>query len=302
MPVPDFQSLMLPVLREVADGTTRKASDIGDSVAKKLRLTDADLEQRQASGQTVFYNRSRWALSYLFRAGLLARPERARYRITERGLEALANVPDRLTIKYLKQFPEYQWLAKDSPAKDSNADLESTTDSTPSELIEGGYEILRAELAASILEQIAACSPAFFEQLVVDLLLAMGYGGSMADAGSAVGQSGDGGIDGIIKEDRLGLDAVYIQAKRWQGTVGSPVVQGFAGSLDGRRAKKGVLITTSQFSPEAHRFVASIEKRIVLIDGSHLADLMIDYGVGVTEVATYSVKRLDADYFENGDL
>jgi len=156
---------------------------------------------------------------------------------------------------------------------------------SPAELIETSYQALRKDLAAQILTAIKGCSPSFFERLVVELLLAMGYGGSMADAGSAVGQSGDGGIDGIIKEDRLGLDAVYVQAKRWDGTVGRPVVQSFVGSLEGKRARKGVMISTSQFSKDAHDFVAGIEKRIVLIDGEKLADLMIEYGIGVTEVA-----------------
>jgi restriction system protein len=165
-------------------------------------------------------------------------------------------------------------------------------------MIEGGYASMRAELAADLISQIKACSPEFFEQLVVDLLVAMGYGGSRADAGHAVGGSGDGGIDGIIKEDRLGLDAVYIQAKRWEGSVGGPVVQAFAGSLMGQKASKGVMITTSHYTKDAQAYVEKIEKKIVLIDGPRLAELMIDFGIGVTEVASYSIKRLDSDYFE----
>ncbi|MBC6937830.1 MAG: hypothetical protein DWB42_18655 [Chloroflexi bacterium] len=168
---------------------------------------------------------------------------------------------------------------------------------TPEEILEASYQDLRTDLAKELLERVKACSPRFFEKLVVDLLLAMGYGGSRKDAGAAIGQSGDGGIDGIIKEDRLGLDIVYVQAKRWDGTVGRPVVQAFAGSLEGFRARKGVFITTSTFSKDAREYVERIEKKIVLIDGEQLAQFMIDYGIGVTEVATYTVKKADQDYF-----
>lgn len=303
MPVPDFQSAMLPILRELSDGKTRTAPDICNSAAAALGLNDDDLTELLPSGkQTTWDNRSRWAVTYLAQAGLLARPKRAHYQITERGREALAKVPDRLTVKYLEQFPEFQDFKNRSRTKDTDVVPVVVTDSTPSELIESGYQILRAELAHAILEQVAACSPTFFEQLVVDMLVAMGYGGSRADAGRAVGQSGDEGIDGIIKEDRLGLDAVYIQAKRWEATVGRPQLQAFAGSLDGQRARKGVFITTSAFSKDARDYAERIEKSIVLIDGERLSELMIDYGVGVAEVASYSIKRLDTDYFESGDL
>ena len=173
---------------------------------------------------------------------------------------------------------------------------------TPSDMIEGGYQTLRAELGLQLLDQVMACSPEFFERLVVDLLVAMGYGGSRADAGKAVDKSGDGGIDGIIKEDRLGLDTVCIQAKRWENVVGGDRVQAFAGSLDGAKASKGVIITTSHFSPAAKAYVEKIAKRIVLIDGPRLAELMMDFGIGVTEEATYSVKKLDGDYFEGDSL
>jgi restriction system protein len=170
---------------------------------------------------------------------------------------------------------------------------------TPQEALEESFKLLRASLAQDLLERIKAASPSFFENLVVELLVSMGYGGSREDAGEAVGRSGDGGIDGIIKEDRLGLDFIYVQAKRWNATVGRPDIQAFAGSLEGQRARKGVFITTSQFTREAYDYVSRIEKRIVLIEGAELAELMIDYGVGVTEVATYQIYRLDADYFDD---
>ena len=304
MAVPDFQSLMVPVLKACADGTTIKAAEVSHRVATALSLTEADLAELLPSGKgKLFYDRAAWARSYLTHAGLLRQPKRAFYEITDRGRQALAANLDRIDTKYLKQFPEFQvFIAPSKPAGTTGDGTKGTdhgdSDQSPLEMIEGGYASMRAELAANLIDQVKACSPEFFEQLVVDLLVAMGYGGSRADAGHAVGGSGDGGIDGIIKEDRLGLDAIYLQAKRWEANVGRPTVQSFAGSLDGQQARRGVMITTSQFTQEAHDFVAKIEKKIVLIDGPRLAELMIDFGIGVTEVASYSIKRLDSDYFE----
>jgi restriction system protein len=281
MAVPDFQSLMIPVLKACSDGTILTTAEVNDRVAAALGLTDADLAELLPSGQ----------------------PKRAFYAITDRGHQTLAAHLDAIDTKYLRQFPEFQaFLARSKPAGTTGDGKKGThpddTDQSPLEMIESGYGSIRAELAANLIDQVKACSPAFFEQLVVDLLVAMGYGGSRADAGHAVGGSGDGGIDGIIKEDRLGLEAVYIQAKRWESSVSRPTVQSFAGSLDGQRARKGVIITTSQFTQEARDFVDKIEKKIVLIDGPRLAELMIDFGIGVTEVASYAIKRLDTDYFE----
>lgn len=193
---------------------------------------------------------------------------------------------------FLRQYPEFvQFRRARRPAAGEEID------ETPEEILESSYQNLRRDLAKELLERIMSCSPTFFEGLVVDLLVAMGYGGSRIDAGQAVGQSHDGGIDGIIKEDKLGLDVVYVQAKRWEATVGRPKVQTFAGSLEGLRARKGVLITTSQFSQEARDYVKRIEKRIVLINGEQLAELMIDHGIGTTEVASYPLKKVDLDYF-----
>ena len=207
--------------------------------------------------------------------------------------------PDKINVKFLKQFSEFvefQNLSRQSARTGTEVETEEL-DETPEETLESSYQNLRRNLAQELLDRVKKCSPRFFENLVVDLLVAMGYGGSRKDAGQAVGQSGDGGIDGIIKEDKLGLDVVYIQAKRWEGTVGRPVAQAFAGSLEGQRARKGVLITTSQFSQDAKDYVSRIEKKIVLIDGEQLAQLMIDHGIGVAEVATYTVKKMDLDYF-----
>lgn len=300
MAVPDFQSLMIPVLKACADGATVRASEVSQRVATALLLTDADLAELLPSGKgKLFYDRAAWARSYLLHAGLLSQPKRAFYEITDRGRQALDAGLDRVDVKYLKQFPEFQAFIAPKPGGGGGGTVDPIdVDQNPLEMIEGGYASIRAELAATLISQVKACSPEFFEQLVVDLLVAMGYGGSRADAGRAVGGSGDGGIDGIIKEDRLGLDAVYLQAKRWEGSVGGPVVQAFAGSLMGQKANKGVMITTSHYTEGARDYVEKIEKKIVLIDGPRLAELMMDFGIGVTEVASYSIKRLDSDYFE----
>jgi restriction system protein len=231
---------------------------------------------------------------------------RGRFRITERGLSELRAAPQRIDLRYLKKFPELADFRKrgqqdeldngDTAAGEALAVVEATNQ-TPREVLEASYQILRRDLAQDLLEQIKKKPPIFFEQLVVDLLVAMGYGGSRKEAGERVGRSGDGGIDGIIKEDKLGLDYVYIQAKRWDRTVGRPDVQGFAGALDEQKARKGVMISTATFSQDARRYVERIEKKIVLIDGELLTQLMIDYNVGVAEEQTYIVKKVDLDYF-----
>ena len=223
---------------------------------------------------------------------------RGKYRITPRGLDVLRTAPDSLNIKFLMQFPEFAASRHSTHQINGNEDdTASAHIQTPEETLEASYQNLRRSLAQELLDKIKQASPAFFETLVIDLLVAMGYGGSRRDAGEAVGRSGDDGIDGIIKEDKLGLDAIYVQAKRWEGSVGRPVVQAFAGSLEGHRARKGVLITTSQFSQDARDYVRRIEKKIVLIDGELLTQLMIDHNIAVTEEASYVVKRIDQDYF-----
>lgn len=305
MPVPDFQSLMLPLLLLTGDGQEHTMSETIDVMAREFQLTPEERNELLPSGrQRRLHNRVGWAKTYLKKAGLLEDKGRGRFRITGRGREVLKSRPAAINMKFLEQFPEYndfvtlssdeEETRSEKPAKPAAVE---ESGETPEEVLESSYQELRRKLAEELLERIKACSPQFFEKLVVDLLVAMGYGGSRKDAGQAVGQSGDEGIDGIIKEDRLGLDVVYIQAKKWKDTVGRPTVQAFAGSLEGQRARKGVLITTSQFSKEAREYVRQIEKKIVLIDGADLSRFMIDFGVGVTEVASYTVKRLDLDYF-----
>ena len=305
MTVPDFQSFMLPLLKFTADRVEHKQSEAADALSRHFDITESDRREMLPSGrQTRFDNRIAWAVVYLRKAGFLESPRRGKFRITERGAEILKSNPSRIDIKFLMEHgdPEFREFHRPSHQAGDHEERnheESTTDiRTPREVLEAGYQELRRDLAQELLKRIKSCSPRFFEQLVVDLLVEMGYGGSYKDAGQAVGQSGDGGVDGIIKEDKLGLDAIYIQAKRWEGTVGRPVVQAFAGSLEGHRARKGVLITTSQFSLDAQDYVTRIEKKIVLIDGEELAKLMMDYGIGVAADAIYELKRLDTDYFE----
>jgi restriction system protein len=299
MAVPDYQGLMLPLLKMVSDGQEHSLSVLVDALAVQLKLTDDDKKEMLPSGsQTTFYSRVGWARTYMKMACLLESTGRGTIRITQRGLDLLRSNPASINAKFLAQYPEFMEFKGASRHSNKRSEVEYEEPAqTPEEMLEASYQSLRQNLAHELLERIKGCSPRFFEILVVDLLVAMGYGGSRRDAGQAVGQSGDGGIDGIIKEDKLGLDVVYIQAKRWETTVGRPVVQTFAGSLEGQRARKGVLITTSQFSQEAKDYVNKIEKKIVLIDGEQLAQFMIDHGIGVTEVASYTIKKADLDYF-----
>jgi restriction system protein len=287
---------MLPVLRIAADEQEHVAAEAVQELAEQFRLSPDERRQLLPSGrQAIFDNRVGWARTYLTKALLLESTSRGRFRITKRGLQVLASAPSAINVRFLTQFPEFVEFRSPSRKAESQPDAELET---PEELLEVSYQNLRLSLAQDLLERVKKCSPPFFEQLVVDLLVAMGYGGSRKDAGQAVGQSGDGGVDGIIKEDKLGLDIVYIQAKRWEAAVGRPTVQAFAGSLEGQRARKGVL--TSQFTADAKDYVNRIEKKIILIAGEELAQLMIDYDVGVAGFATYDVKKVDLDYFGDG--
>jgi restriction system protein len=286
---------MLPLLRVAADEQEHAVAEVVQELAEQFRLTLDDRKQLLPSGrQAAFDNRVGWARTYLAKAGLLESTGRGRFHITRRGLDVLTSSPDAINIGFLKQFPEFVEFQSASRKAESQPPTELET---PEELLEVSYQNLRLSLAQELLERVKKCSPQFFEHLVVDLLVAMGYGGSRKDAGQAVGQSGDGGIDGIIKEDKLGLDIVYLQAKRWEAVVGRPIVQAFAGSLEGQRARKGVLITTSQFTADAKDYVTRIEKKIILIGGQELVELMMEHGVGVTTVANYEIKKADMDYF-----
>lgn len=304
MAIPNYQALMLPILWFARDGKERSVREAIDRVSAELGLTEAERMQLLPSGQQpTIDNRVNWAVSYLKKAGVLEATRRAHFRITLRGKEILAEGPSRVDVRFLERFPEFVEFRNlrntRSPAagKASAETIVSVEEETPQEEIESAYQKLRNELASEIIQQVMGCSPGFFERLVIDLLLRMGYGGTRRDAGEAIGRSGDGGIDGIIKEDRLGLDVIYIQAKRWQGSVGRPEIQKFVGALQGQRARKGIFITTSSFTSEATHYVSFIDTKVILIDGELLANLMIDHGVGVTTAVTYEIKRVDSDYF-----
>jgi restriction system protein len=303
MPIPDYQSLMLPVLRLVGDRQEHPVAQLRNQIAAQLNLTEAELSQRLASdSQTVFASRVAWAVQYLKQAGVLLGVRRGVYQITDRGLSLLNGNPSEITVKTLRQFPEFAEFegkgTASEPTTESVAPL-SESKATPEESLENSYQVLRDALAHDVLEAIKNGTPAAFEQIVVDLLVAMGYGGSVEDAGKVVGKSGDGGIDGIIKQDKLGLDAIYVQAKRWKDVVGSPEIMKFSGSLTKKHANRGVFITTSTFTKDASEFVEAMPQKIVLIDGKQLASLMIEHDVGVSPTRAYTLKRLDQDYFDN---
>lgn len=301
--IPDYQSIMLPLLKKVSDNNEHRFRDLIEDLAKEFSLTDQQRKEMLPSGnQAIFDNRVGWAKTYLKKAGLIEYTKRGVLKITNRGLSTLKENIDRIDVKYLKRFDEFNEFQAVS-----NGDSELTTESeiicqikqTPEEQFEKSYQRLRANLAQEILEKSRNVSPSFFERLVVELLVKMGYGGSINDAGRAIGKTGDEGIDGTIKEDKLGLDIIYIQAKRWQAgnSVGRPEIQKFVGALAGQGAKKGIFITTSNFTKDALEYTPRNETKIVLIDGVQLAQLMIDYNLGVSSNQVYELKRMDNDYF-----
>ncbi len=307
MPVPDYQSLMLPLLRQLEDGKEHQLKDVREEVAAVLGLTDGDRAELLPSGkQSIFDNRLGWAKTYLDKAGLLTTVKRGVYEITDRGRNVLAQKPIAISNEVLNEFGEFREFI-DGAGSEQRPEIvigepkagepTSGITVTPEEALERAYKELRRRTEQDAIGAVMQASPRFFERLVVELLVKIGYGGSLEDAGKALGRSHDGGVDGMIKEDHLGLDVIYVQAKRWQNTVGRPDVQGFAGTLEGERARKGVFITTSTFSKEAREYVARIDKKIVLIDGQQLAGLMFDFGIGVNSVGSYELKRVDSDYF-----
>jgi len=299
MAIPDYESIMLPLLEFASDGKEHSLREALDFLADQFRLSEKERRELLPSGQqSIFHNRVGWAATYMKKAGLLASTRRGHVRVVDRGLEVLAKHPSRIDAHFLKQFPEFiefQSLKREKAREEPH--IGGPEGETPEETLENAFQSLRQNLANDLLQQIRNSSPRLFEKIVVELLVSMGYGGSLKDAGEAVGKAGDEGIDGIIKEDRLGLDVIYIQAKRWENTVGRPEVQKFAGALQGQRARKGIFITTSDFSKEAHDYATRIDTRIVLIDGEQLAQFMIDHNIGVTTAASYELKRIDSDYF-----
>ena len=298
MAIPDYQTIMLPLLRFAGDKQEHSLQEAVENLADYFQLTEEELRELLSSGQqAVFRNRVGWARSYMKQAGVLESARRGYFRITERGLDVLRQNPGKIDVKFLDQFEEFREFRKRRRTKPEQDKDSEEQERTPEEALETAYENLRNELADDLLQQIKKSPPRLFERIVVEVLVKMGYGGSLRDAGKAIGRSGDEGIDGIIKEDKLGLDIIYIQAKRWENAVGRPEIQKFAGALQGQRARKGIFITTSNFSREAHEYVSRIDTKIILIDGEQLAQYMIDYNVGVSSVSSYEVKRIDFDYF-----
>lgn len=304
MPVPGYQDFMLPLVKLASDGQEHKITDAIDALADQFGVDEQDREIMLPSGtQTRLYNRVTWALTYLTKSLLLDKSARGRFKIAPRGVEVLKKNPPRIDNAFLTQFDEFRAFRKKKaksasivePADDGGDEVETSL--TPLERVEGGYNELREVLADELLSRVRVMKPKAFEQLVVDVLVAMGYGGSQLDAAQVVGKSGDGGIDGVIKEDRLGLDMVYVQAKRHTNDVGPGAIREFVGSLGEHKATKGVFITCGGFTSGAIEAAAKAHHRIVLIDGDQLADYMIDNGVGVADYKAYTVKKLDGDYF-----
>ncbi len=295
MAIPDYQSIMLPLLRLAGDQQEHKISEVTDTLAEQFSLTEEERNVLIPSGtQSLFYNRVGWARTYLVKAGLLDTPRRGYIEITEEGLKLLAEDPEEINTKLLKRYQGFRDFQSPGPGEKPP---QETLAQTPEELIEEGYQNIRDNLAAELLKEVKASTPQFFERLVVELLVKMGYGGSRKDAGEAIGKSGDEGIDGIIKEDRLGLDVIYIQAKRWENNVAPAEIQKFVGALHGKKASKGVFITTSSFSKNAWEYASNVGTNVILIDGTQLAQLMIDFNVGVSGVSCYEIKKIDRDYF-----
>ena len=301
MTIPDYQTIMLPLLKFSEDRKEHSIDEAAEYISNFLNLTEEERRRLYPSGkQVIFPHRVRWARTYLVKADLLKSSRRGYFVITDRGLEVLKKNPSEINAKYLEQFPEFVEFLNTKRTEQESAELqqlEVSSQETPQESLEYGYQRIKRNLCQELLDSVKNCSPAFFERLVVELLLKMGYGGSLKEAGRAIGRSGDGGIDGIINEDKLGLDVIYLQAKRWEGTVGRPVIQKFAGALQGQRARKGIFITTSNFSKEAQDYVPTIDTKIVLIDGEELSQLMFDNDIGVSRLTSYEIKKMDTDYF-----
>ena len=300
MAIPDYQTLMLPFLTLLADGAEHTLPEITESLSREFNLTEAERSELLPSGnQEIMRNRVGWARTYLKKALLLEAPRRAVFQITERGQQVLSEKPEKITARYLKRFEEFCEFQNSSSSTEDTTTIDDVDNSqTPTEAIEAAHKTLNNDLASEVLEAIKNQSPQFFEHLVVKLMQAMGYGGWSHESGQATQYTADGGIDGIINEDPLGLETIYLQAKRYsENAIGRPDIQAFVGALEMKRARKGVFITTSRFSKDALEYISLIEKKVVLIDGKQLADLMIKHNLGVSVKQTFQVKTIDTDYF-----
>lgn len=300
MPIPDYQTIMLPLLKFLEDRKEHSVNEAVEHISKIFNLSEKEKKTPLPSGTDILINnRVRWAKLYLDRAGLIDSSRRGFYKITQRGIDLLNEKPSAINVKFLRRYPEFVQFKGTVKEKEKAPIQKQITNSLdPMEQLEQAHQRLQSELAEDLLREIKKATPQFFENVVVGLLVKMGYGGSRKDAGEAVGQTGDEGIDGIIKEDKLGLDTIYLQAKRWEGTVGRPEIHKFVGALKGQGASKGIFITTSKFSIDAGKYASKIDSpKIVLIDGSRLTELMIEYNVGVSEVGIFEVKKIDVDFF-----
>jgi restriction system protein len=307
MGVPDFQKFFYPILKFSSDQKEHSLDEVRELLTNYFTLTDEDKAERVPSGvQTKFDNRIYWTKSYFSKAKLIENTKRSHFRITERGLKFLQNFKSEITINDLKTISEFKEFSQGTSQDEQNTTTSTGTDNsfsdnkTPLEKLEENYIYIKRELASELLDKIRANTWQFFEDLVIDLMVKMGYGGSRNKAGESIKRTNDEGIDGIINEDKLGLDVIYLQAKLWkeETTIGRPEIQKFVGALHGQRAKKGVFITTSSFAKTAIDYVKSIDPKVILIDGETLTNLMIEYNVGTTPVETYQIKKIDLDYFE----
>ena len=298
--VPTYEQLMSPLMQVAADGKPHRVREVADEIARQVSLPEVLRRETLPDGRNKLIHRLEWARTYLKKAGLLEYPSRGVFKITERGLQTVRENRSPIDNKYLQRFPEFLEFKHSRSDRNENAPAAvETSELDPEEAIENAYQALRREIESELLRRAKLGTPDFFEQLVVELLLKMGYGGSRKEAGRAIGKSGDEGIDGVIDEDALGLDVVYVQAKRWSNrTVTRQDIQQFVGALQGKRARKGIFITTSDFASTAREYVKTIDNKVVLIDGVTLAGLLFDYGIGVSETKKYAMKRIDSDYFE----
>ncbi len=301
MSIPLFHQIMLPLLKILEDKKEHSLREVIDTLTKHYSLSEQEQNELLSSGkQAVFDNRVGWARTYLKKAGLIISTRRGFFQITERGLNVLRQKPSKIDVKFLEQFEEFVRFRSLRHEKAKPSIEQDDDETTPEEALANAYQNMKNELADELLQQLKSSSPRQFENIVIDLLVAMGYGGSRKEAAQAVGKSGDEGIDGIINEDRLGLDVIYVQAKKWEGNVSRPEIQKFAGALQGQHAKKGIFITTSGFTKEAIDFASRVDNKIILIDGDNFVQYMIDHNVGVTSFVNYEVKKIDLDYFTEG--
>lgn len=306
MKIPTYEELMLPILRILSEQGELHRREYSRKVGENLKLNQEDIKKKLPSGrETYLSNWSGWAGWYMQQAGLCEKPRRGYLKITKAGRELLEKSPIKIDNKVLSNYPSFEKRVLQSKGrkatrnKSKKSPATSSHDRTPDDLIEEAYQELDANLATDLLDLIKKIDPFRFEQIVIDLLSAMGYGGSREETAKVTQQSNDEGIDGMINEDRLGLDVIYVQAKRWKGNVGRKEIQSFVGALAGKQANKGVFITTSEFGESARKYALSVSQKVILIDGTRLSEFMIEHNVGVSKVRTIDIKRIDSDYFED---